>query len=297
MCEIYFLTPLFLICRFTLALLCATIKLIQFLIGLSLEREDIMCGFGELICKREHKRIYKNGTEKLKMFDDVYPESDIMNEALNQMRAAEAVVLERIHVPKVLEVAIIDGDWTIVSEYIEGKTILELMNENPEKHQEYISTMVDVQIELSSCSSGLLTPLLEKARKKIALTDLPEDTKDELLDKVDTLPVHTKLCHGDFNPENIILAADGQVYVIDWSHATQGNLSADVARSYLWLLYNNGKETADMYLDTFCIKSGVSSGYVKSFIRVVAAASIAKAGEGEKEFLYGCAANSEEKFK
>ena len=37
------------------------------------------------------------------------------------------------------------------------------------------------------------------------------------------MPKHNKVCHGDFNPSNVIIAEDGPPYILDWSHATQGN--------------------------------------------------------------------------
>ena len=51
------------------------------------------------------------------------------------------------------------------------------------------------------------------------------------------MPNHKKLCHGDFDPKNIILRDDGEAFILDWAHATQGNASADAARTYLlfWL--------------------------------------------------------------
>ena len=42
-----------------------------------------------------------------------------------------------------------------------------------------------------------------------------------------------KVCHGDFNPSNVIVAKNGKMSVVDWAHATQGNASADAAMTYL----------------------------------------------------------------
>lgn len=69
------------------------------------------------------------------------------------------------------------------------------------------------------------------------MTNLDESIKYELHTRLEGMPKHNKLCHGDFNPSNIIVKEDGTPYFIDWSHATQGNASADVARTYMlfWL--------------------------------------------------------------
>lgn len=55
----------------------------------------------------------------------------------------------------------------------------------------------------------------------------------ELLTRLDSMPNHTKLCHGDFNPSNVIVAEDGTMKIVDWAHATQGNASGDAAITYL----------------------------------------------------------------
>ena len=64
---------------------------------------------------------------------------------------------------------------------------------------------------------------------------LDDNLRYELMTRLDGMPKHTKLCHGDFDPSNIIVGNDGKWYVVDWVHASQGNASADVARTYLLL--------------------------------------------------------------
>ena len=99
------------------------------------------------------------------------------------------------------------------------------------------------------------------------------------------MPKHRKLLHGDLCPSNIIITEDGTPYVIDWAHATRGNASADVARSYLVFCLNYDKETADYYLDLFCKKSGTDKRYVQSWMPIVAASQLVKGKAEEKEFL------------
>ena len=71
-----------------------------------------------------------------------------------------------------------------------------------------------------------------------------------------------------------------------WSHATQGNSSADVARSYL-LFYLAGKEAlGDKYLKLFCKKSDTAIQYVQRWIPIVAASRITKAPKEEEAFLH-----------
>ena len=98
------------------------------------------------------------------------------------------------------------------------------------------------------------------------------------------MPKHDKVCHGDFNPSNVIIAEDGTPYIIDWSHATQGNASADVARTYLWMKINM-PDLAESYLDKFCEATSTSKRYVQNWIPIVAAARIAKNNPEEIKIL------------
>ena len=42
-----------------------------------------------VLAKRENKVVYKDGALAAKVFDECYPKSDILNEALNQARVEE----------------------------------------------------------------------------------------------------------------------------------------------------------------------------------------------------------------
>ncbi len=82
--------------------------------------------------------------------------------------------------------------------------------------------------------------------------------------RLESTPKHNRVCHGDFNPSNVIVTDDGKVYVIDWAHVTQGNSSADVARTYLLFNLNGKKEEAEKYLNRFSEKSGIEKNIFKN---------------------------------
>ncbi|MGI6264936.1 MAG: phosphotransferase family protein, partial [Acutalibacteraceae bacterium] len=98
-------------------------------------------------------------------------------------------------------------------------------------------------------------------------------------------PKHNKLCHGDFSPSNVIIRSDGTAFIIDWAHATQGNASADAARTYLLFCLKGETETAEKYLDLFCKKSDTAKQYVQKWMPIVAASQSVKGNEKEREFL------------
>lgn len=236
----------------------------------------------QLISSSETKCVYRDGNLAIKEFCEGFPKAEVLNEALCTARVED---LPGLHVPKILGVSVLDGRWSIIKEFIEGKTLQQLMDENPDKVQEYMEQMVDLQIEIH----GKVCPLLNKLKEKTirALKEeeqLDSNSRYDLLTRLDGMPKHTKLCHGDFDPSNIIVTENGDMYVIDWVHASQGNASADVARTYLLLSLKDPKK-AEMYMDMFCEKTDTDKRYVQGWLPIVAAAQLAKKRPEEKELL------------
>ena len=234
-----------------------------------------------ILAERPGKVIYREGDTLVKEFDEGYAKPDVLNEALNQSRVENI----GINVPKVLEVKTIDGKWSIVSEFIEGKTLAQLMEENPAKKDEYMEIFVDLQMQVHAAKCPMLNKLKDKMNRKISETNLDATTRYELHTRLESMPKHNKVCHGDFNPSNIIVKDDGTAYIIDWSHVTQGNASADVARTYLLFYLNGDKEGAEKYLDLFSKKSDTAKQYIQKWLPIVAASQSVKGKEKEREFL------------
>ena len=228
-----------------------------------------------IIAVRPTKTLYKDGDTTVKVFNEEYSKADVLNEALNQARVEET----GIRMPKLRAVSVMDGKWAISMDYIEGETLATLMEKHPEKTDEYMDMFVSLQLEIHSKRAPLLNKLKDKMMRKISESPLDATTRYELHTRLESMPKHTKVCHGDFNPSNIIVAKDGTPYVLDWSHATQGNASADAARTYL--LFSLAGETvlAEKYLNLFCKKSDTAKQYVQKWIPIVAASQL------EKEFL------------
>lgn len=235
----------------------------------------------DVIVERPTKIIYREGDKVVKLFDEHYSKSDILNEALNQARVEET----GLNIPKLLEVTKIDGKWAIILEHIEGETLEELMKKHPEKEDEYLNMFVDLQIQVHSKKAPLLNKLKDKMNRKIEETTLNATTRYELHTRLDSMPKHTKVCHGDFNPSNIIISKDGTAYIIDWAHATQGNASADVARTYLLFYLSGKKDLAEKYMNMFCEKTDTAKQYIQKWIPIVAASQSVKGKKEERELL------------
>ena len=236
----------------------------------------------KVIAVRTNKTVYRDGNLAVKVFDDDYSKADVLNEALNQARAEQTA----LNVPTLQEVTKVDGKWAIVSDFIAGKTLAQLMEENPEKKSEYLEQFVDLQLQVHAQTAPLMTSLRDKMNRKISQSGLDATTRYELHTRLEGMPKHSKLCHGDFNPKNVILReSDGAPFILDWSHATQGNASADTARTYLLFWLDGDISGADEYLNLFCKKSDTARQYVEKWIPIVAASQIVKGKPQEREFL------------
>ncbi len=235
----------------------------------------------KILAQHPNKVIYRDGDKVIKLFNEEYSKADVLNEALNQARVEETGLC----IPRIHEVTKIDGKWAIVLDYIEGKTLEMLMQEHPDKKREYIELMVDVQMAIHTKKSPLLTRLKDKMNRKIDLTELDATTRYELHTRLASMPKHNKVCHGDLDPSNIIVTPDGIPYVLDWAHVTQGNASADVARSYLLFCLAGDEDGAKTYMDIFCKKSDTAKQYIQKWLPIVAASQSVKGNPSEREFL------------
>ena len=234
-----------------------------------------------IIIVRPHKTVYRDGNTIIKLFNEGYSIADVLNEAHNH-----AIVEETgFPAPRLEKVTKIDNKWAIVIQFIEGKTLAQSMEEDPANADIYLERMVDIQLVMHGYSSTKLRRLTDKMYERIDQSGLDSSTQFELHARLESMPRHSKLCHGDMNPGNVIIDPSGKAFVIDWSHATQGNASADAARTYLLFRIANADSTAEKYFDFFCEKSNTDRNYVQKWLSIVAASHLTKCQPNERDFL------------
>ena len=235
----------------------------------------------KIIGLRVDKTIYKVEDKVVKVFHNNYHKSQVLNEALNQARIEETNLL----VPKLIKVEFKDNQGRIEQEYIKGNTLANLFDKHPENKEQYLDLFVDLQIKVQNTVVDFMSKLKDKLNYKIEQSDLLATTRYHLRRKLETMPKHNKLCHGDFSFSNVIITDDNEIYVIDWAHASIGNASADACISYLDFLMNYNQEMAEEYLKLFCEKTKTNSSYVKSWLPIIAAARSTKGIRSERDFL------------
>ena len=235
-----------------------------------------------IIAEKPNKTIYREGNVIVKEFAPSTPKSNVFNEAYIHTCVEEAGV----SVPHIISVGPGEGSgWALSMEYIEGKTLDEMMNEHPEELSKYIEQLVDIQLEV--CQHKV--PKLRNTRYKMeetinAMTEVDATTRYELLQRIHGMKRHTRLCHGDFVPSNVIIREDGSYCILDWAHATSGNAGADAAITYMRFCLDR-PEAADEYLKTYCKKADMAIQYVQTWMPIVAAAQLTKHKESERELL------------
>ncbi|MDR7071481.1 phosphotransferase family protein [Fictibacillus barbaricus] len=222
-------------------------------------------------------KIYLFDNKIIKVFNDKFSNSESLYEANKQKIAYKC----GLPVPKVWDVTKIDGKQAIIMEYINGRTIGDILSENMKQAEYYLNLSVEIQQAIHMHSADSLELMSEKLTRQIELAH-PLDTRQKtaLFQKLETMTFENKLCHGDFHLFNLILS-DNKVTIIDWVDSSAGDIRADVYRTYL--LYSQFSiEIADLYLHLYCQKSGLSKDEVFQWAPIIAGARLSESVSTEK---------------
>lgn len=233
----------------------------------------------KLINERRNNNIFTDEKNAYKIFNEGYSKDKVFMEAFISSKI-ETLNLE---IPVIEEITSIDGKWAFKFQNIYGQSMYEMMQKYPDNIEHYLEQLVDIQTDIHTRKCSQLPIQKQKLTDYINMSHLDKSLKIDLLDMLNSSPKHNKLCHGNFTPHNIIMN-DNKLYITDWNHASQGNASADVARTYLWMQIHM-PSYAKLYLDIFCNKTGTTSRYVRNWIPIVAAARIAKNNPEEIKVL------------
>jgi len=233
---------------------------------------------GEILMKRPHKIVTKDGASVLKIFGPEYKVSAILNEAMNEARAAET----GLPVAKVLEVMKLRDHWCIRREWIEGETLASVMLRDRKNLMKYMKQFVAIQCQIFTKTSDRMGNLADKLDKLISASPLPKETRYDLHLRLQTMPRGKSLCHGDFNPTNVIITPKGDWRVIDWSHVRLGDPLADIAHTYLLLWITGYMSGAEKYMKLACEAMNASVSDVQKWLPIVAAAASAKFHDPKK---------------
>ena len=235
-----------------------------------------------IIVERATKVVYSEDGKVFKAFHPMHPKSLVFNEAYIQSTVEEL----GLPVPRILEVSQIDGKWTLVIEEVAGERLKDLFEKHPERREELMDKFVDLHLKIHSKTAPRLTSFKEKFVRKI---DSAKDMLNhiviyDLKVRLESMPKHKKLCHGSYTLSNVIVDPMGRLHVVDWSHASLGNASGDVALTFIQLSMFD-VELADLYMRKYCEKSGTARSYIESWIPIAAAQELTNPSAVNKDLL------------
>ncbi|MEM9777616.1 MAG: aminoglycoside phosphotransferase family protein, partial [Chloroflexota bacterium] len=185
---------------------------------------------GDIVARGRTADIHTWGEgQVVKLYHDWFLLPWIKNEA-----SRTAVINQLpLPVPKVGELLEINGRNGLEFEHLDGKNMLELLDEDSSLGANFAKRLAQLQIKMHRLDVDHIE--LRSQREKLVdnigrAAPLSDEMKQMLLAQLEQLPDGQSLCHGDFHPGNIVVAA-GQEYIVDWNDCSLGNPLADLARS------------------------------------------------------------------
>jgi tRNA A-37 threonylcarbamoyl transferase component Bud32 len=152
----------------------------------------------------------------------------------HELAATRAASATGLSVPAVIDGLIeVEDREGIVFERVDGPTMAQYLEDHPDSAIECARQMADLHVEIHQREVSDILELGEVLAWAVGRADgLTPDNRTAVLGVLDRLSGGTALCHGDFHPHNIIMAAHGPV-AIDWAVGARGNPLADFARTWL----------------------------------------------------------------
>ena len=170
----------------------------------------------------------------LKLYRKEYPRRKMEHEA----HVAQIIHKHGLPVPAFCGTVTVDGRYGIIYEQVIGTSMMEMIVTRPATALRLIRMLAELQAEIHRLRKIEGLPTQVQMLKGKILSVKPElltpELRDAVLELLYRLPIGNQLCHGDFHPDNVIMAETGPV-VIDWPSATNGNPLGDVAFSSLML--------------------------------------------------------------
>ncbi|MGN9909946.1 phosphotransferase family protein [Phytohabitans sp. LJ34] len=152
---------------------------------------------------------------------------------------AEASALSRLDghglAPALMDVVDHDGRTGLVLERVPGPDMLTLLRRQPWRVARLARALATAHLAIHGRPAPTDLPdLRQTLAARIDDAPMPADLRGFARRVLDGLPAGERLCHGDFHPGNVLVAAE-RVAVIDWPNATRGAPAADHARTLLLL--------------------------------------------------------------
>ena len=221
-----------------------------------------------------------------------------ITDAEKERRHASAAHSLGLPVPAVGDIVRKDGRTGLVLERIEGPSMMDMLEREPERLESFARELAELHISLHQRTPPAELPiqagLLEERIARSGLL-LPAD-RDATLAALSHMPRGERLCHGDFHPGNII-QTPRRWMIIDWIDATRGRPAADIARTSL-LFYGHiatsdvsaeTRAAMQLYHDAYlerCLQAGdVDRNEYRRWFPILAAARLNEGIDEQEDWL------------
>ena len=173
-----------------------------------------------------------------------------------EAQLTRAVHASGLPVPDAGDIIHINGRNGLIYERVDGPTMMEVVRRKPWQVFHHARRLAVLHTQLHA---QIFPPEFPSQRQRLEskirqAEALPAHLQSTSLIALESMPGGDRICHGDFHPDNVLLAAQGEI-VIDWVDATRGNPLADVARTTIISL---GATESDQ----------IASPLMKAFVRL-----------------------------
>ena len=123
----------------------------------------------KLVSESAKVRVFENGDKCVKLFKEPdEPKSVVFYEALTHTRVEETGFAK---MPEIIGATKVDGKWALEYSFIKGKTLDEIMREQP-RSEELLEKMADLQLEVNSLHSAKLSRQKDYFKRSIEGLDM-----------------------------------------------------------------------------------------------------------------------------
>lgn len=198
--------------------------------------------YDRIIAISNDKTVYHHGNKRIK----VYALKENFVYALEEaLKTSKVINKTQLKVPTIYSVTQTKSVAECVGEFVEGETLFSILKQNSTKYKNIIDEFLLLHKKIHSYQNVL--------------------SDDENCDNCSIgLDLSNKtLCHGKYSLENVIKDKQGNLHVIDWVNAFEGNKEKDCMITYFLCLYSLGQNIADYYLEGYCKLSTISEAEVR----------------------------------
>lgn len=236
---------------------------------------------------------------------------------LTEYLNSQAAWSNGLPVPQPFELVDVNGYPGIVFERIYGETLMErfvnqllsLSNTEDKRRKFNYEDMIGITAKILSTTHRKSIQNMPPQRESIIYSIkhaeyLTTSEKKLVVDILNSIPIKQQLCHGDPNPNNILIR-DNKALLIDWRYASIGNPEADLAEYIIMIRYaalptnisseitnyinSIREEIIKVFIDEYTKLSDITSEDIDSWIIPMAACRLSASiiPNAEKKLLVG----------